>query len=261
MNKTDHIKTKLLDFMTKNSAYLIFGAVMLTVITITAASLTSKPDDDDPIAEKTPPAIVQSSPTQRPNKTQTPNKTQMPNTPKPSVTPGQTIPTVTLPPATPEVTPGLNPDNGDGSLDVGGDNTATKTFSIALPFGKKDIITPYSSDTPIYSDTLHEWSCHVGLDFACKENDSVKSAANGIVVQITDDSLYGKSVLVSHSDGFYTLYRGLADVSVTADELVTQGQQIGTAAAAIPFEAHMGTHIHFELIKDDISIDPNKFAQ
>ncbi|MBP3347500.1 MAG: M23 family metallopeptidase [Clostridia bacterium] len=256
-NKFSDAATKVWEFMKKNSAYGVFAAVVLTVVTVALISLSGKPDDViEVIPTATPTQNVQLNPTIAPKPTVTPpQKTILPTTP----------PAITLPPlddTTPQPTtaPGTNGGNGD-SGDQNVNQDVSKTFSIVLPFSKKTVITGYSNETPIYSETLHEWACHVGLDFSCKENDAVTAAANGIVTKITEDSVYGISVLVSHSDDFFTLYRGLGEVNVTLDELISQGQSIGSAAGSIPFEAHMPTHIHFELIKDGLSVDPLSFVK
>lgn len=254
MKKTDDIKTKIMDFMAKNSVYVILGAVIVTVIAITAISLITTPHDDVADAYPSPsqseqikPSII--LPTKSPATTSNPQKS-------PTVTITPLIPTPT--PDLPDITPGVNPGDNDDKDVVSG---VTKTFSIVLPFAKKSVITPFSNETPVYSQTLDEWACHVGIDFSCNAKDEIKSAANGIVKSITEDGVYGKTVIVSHSNGFSTLYRGLDDINVGVDELITEGQIIGTASESVPFEAHMGTHIHFELIKDGTNVNPLSFVK
>ena len=256
MKKTVEIKEKILNFLSKNSTYAIFGAVMLTVVIITSIGIFSTPQNGDTptpspthVADVNPTSVA---PTIKP--TQTPSQTILPI---PEITPTPIIPPLTLAP-TPESTPTINEEPND-SEDVS--NEVSKTFSIVLPFAKKTVINGYSNEKPVYSQTLNEWACHVALDFKCNEGDNVNCAANGIVISITDDNVYGKSVTVEHSEGFITVYRGLKDVSVSLDELLTQGQTIGTAASNLPFEGHMETHIHFELQKDGLCVDPLTFAK
>lgn len=238
-------KTKFAEFISKNSVYGIFAVVLIAVCTITILSLPhSSPDDTEPA----PSQAVNVDPTQQPKETSKPKETQTPQDPI-IPTPGQ-IADNNTPAPPPTATP--------NSTDV---NTKPQnTFSIVLPFSKQSVITKYSNEEPVYSETLNEWSCHVGLDFACDKGDAVAVAANGIVVSVTEDELYGISVLVEHENKFYTLYRGLEKAAVKPDELVARGQQLGTVAEVVPFEAHMPTHIHFELIKDDLSVDPYSFA-
>ncbi|MBE5819019.1 MAG: M23 family metallopeptidase [Clostridiales bacterium] len=253
MKKTVDIKTKILNFLSKNSTYAIFGAVMLVVVIITSIGIFSTPSDDPTpspshIAEATPTYVA---PTRRP--TVTPSVTLRPTPENTPIIPG---PSATL---TPENTPTVNDPPSDGSQDVNGE--VSKTFSIVLPFSKKSVINGYSNEKPVYSATLNEWACHVALDLKCNENDAVNCAANGIVISITEDSVYGKSVTVEHSEGFVTVYRGLKEVMVSKDELLSQGQALGTAASTIPFEEHMETHIHFELQKDGLCVDPLTFTK
>ncbi len=250
MKRTDDIKTKILDFMAKNSVYIILGAVLVTVITITAISLKAPHDD-----------VIDARPSPSRSAELRPSATAPSATKEPQKTPGSSValPTPTPTPDVPDIGPGINPDDGKDDKDVITDTV--KTFTIALPFPKKSVITSYSNEKPVYSQTLDEWACHVGLDFSCKANDQVTSAANGIVKSITDDGVYGKTVTVSHTEGFVTLYRGLESINVSVDELIAEGQLIGTAAEVLPYEAHMGTHIHFELIKDGIRVNPLSFVK
>ena len=243
-------KTKFAEFISKNSVYGIFAVVLIAICAITLLSLPRSPKDNGD--EPDPTQIVDADPTVRPTNNPRPSATLKPPVPA-TPTPGQVAENTPLPPPTP--TPG----NQGGISEV---NNEPKTgFSIILPFAKSTIITPYSNDTPIYSDTLQEWSCHVGIDFSCSTNDIVPAAANGIVVSVSTDDIYGTSVLIEHEDNFYTLYRGLKEAAVKADELVAEGQSLGTASENIPFEAHIPTHIHFEVIKDNLSVNPLSFAK
>ena len=47
MKKTVEIKEKILNFLSKNSTYAIFGAVMLTVVIITSIGIFSTPQNGD----------------------------------------------------------------------------------------------------------------------------------------------------------------------------------------------------------------------
>ena len=237
MRKTEYEPTeertagkRVKDFVKRNFAYGLFILVLAAVCAATVWGIVGiSTGDPDPM----PSTVVEN---------QTP-KPVIKTTPAPVTTPAPTD------------RPVINEQPDD--TEAGKKNT---DFSIVLPFEKKKVITAYSEDKPIYSDTLDEWSCHTGLDFACEEGAGVAAAANGIVKSITNDGVYGTSVLICHTDDYYTLYCGVKDVSVTVDELVAQGQSIGAAAGNIPGEAHMACHIHFEVIKDGLCVDPNRFT-
>lgn len=238
-------KTKFAEFISKNSVYGIFAVVLIAICAITILSLPhSDPDNPAPAPSEAAEAI----PTEKPHNSDKPNPTQKPNNPA-TPTPGKVA----------ENTPAPVPTPTPGSTDV--DSQPKNEFSVVLPFAGQTVITKYSNEEAVYSDTLNEWSCHVGLDFSCNKGDAVPVAANGIVVSITEDDIYGTSVLVKHTGEFYTLYRGLEKASVKKDELIAQGQSLGTVAETLPFEAHMPTHIHFEVIKDSLSVNPYSFAK
>jgi murein DD-endopeptidase MepM/ murein hydrolase activator NlpD len=65
----------------------------------------------------------------------------------------------------------------------------------------------------------------------------------------------GNMVVIKHSGNLVTKYAGLAEVRVKAGDKVQKGGVIGTCGTP-PFEAHMGTHIHFEVWDGNTAIDP-----
>lgn len=164
MKKTDNeikfiksAKRKFAEFISKNSVYGIFAVVLIAVCAITILALPhskdNKPKPSD-IIDANPTLNTTNGPTQKPTPT-IPNKntaTPPSNSPTHDII-GEITPT---PPAIDSPTP-------DQSIDVNADPTSK--FKITLPFNKNTIITSYSNDTPIYSETLHEWACHVGLEF------------------------------------------------------------------------------------------------
>ena len=233
MKKTDYepkfekpVKSRAKAFIKRNFAYGMFILVLVAVCAATVWGIIGITSNEEPL----PTAVVG-------------NQTPANATSKP----------VSTPPASEK--PVIN--EGDGDTDVSKPNT---TFKLSYPFEKKRIITEYSEDKPIFSETLDEWSCHTGIDFACEQGANVAAASNGIVKEVTNDALYGTSVLICHADDYYTLYCGLKDVSVAVDELVAEGQSLGVASGDIPSEAHMDCHVHFEVIKDGLSVDPSSFT-
>ncbi len=240
---------KITDFMSKYSVYGVFALMLIAVIALTLLSLPS----DKGSADSTP------APTRTVDKL--PEGTAEPSTKatvRPTVQPTVSPDIVPEKTPVPSESPVIPPNEGD-ITDVRKD--LSTDFRISLPFDKKKIITKYSDDTPVYSETLNEWACHVGIDFECLAGENVPAAANGVVKEISEDDIYGISVLIEHQDGFTTLYRGLETVSVKQDELVAKNQNIGTALSSLPYEAHLPAHIHFEVQKNGLSVNPMSFEE
>ncbi len=102
---------------------------------------------------------------------------------------------------------------------------------------------------------------HLAIDIARPQGSPVGAAADGIVFLVRDGGQTGYTyVLIGHKDGFATLYGHLSQVNVTAGEAVQQGQTIGLSGGqpGTPGAGPMttGQHLHFEVIKQGVNIDP-----
>ena len=120
------------------------------------------------------------------------------------------------------------------------------------------IIKPYSMDALVFSKTMNDWRVHTGLDLAAEKGEVVKSAAEGKVAGVSDDSLYGTTVVVNQNDGLMVYYRGLnKETAVRSGENIAAGATIGTVGE-IPCESADGTHLHIEVKRENKYLDPAK---
>jgi len=116
----------------------------------------------------------------------------------------------------------------------------------------------FAKDTLMYSETLGEWSIHLGIDIKADTTTVVKASANGKVKSIKNDPRYGLSVIIEHKDGYETLYSNLLTAEfVKVGEEVKQGQTIGTVGNTATFEVADAPHLHFEVSKDGVQQDPS----
>lgn len=123
-------------------------------------------------------------------------------------------------------------------------------------------IKDYSKDNLVYSSTLDEWTTHLGIDFAAEKTDIVKVAADGKVKSIKNDPRYGLTVVIEHENGFESIYSSLLTAEfINVGEEVKQGQTIATVGNTARFEISDETHIHFEIKKDGINVDPNIYIK
>ena len=137
--------------------------------------------------------------------------------------------------------------------------TADPTFAKPV---EGEIIKDYSKDNLIYSNTLEEWTTHMGIDFASEKTDIVKAAADGTVKSIKNDPRYGLTVAIEHTNGFESIYSSLLTAEfITVGEKVTQGQTIATVGNTATFEIADETHLHFEIKKDGINVEPNIYIK
>ncbi|TAK03726.1 hypothetical protein EPO34_01010 [Patescibacteria group bacterium] len=103
---------------------------------------------------------------------------------------------------------------------------------------------------------------HSGLDIPQPQGTPVGAASPGYVAWTRVGSMYGNYVMVIHRNGLATLYAHLSKVKVKADQFVARGETIGlsggmpgTSGAGLS----TGPHLHFEVRKGGIPVDPMPF--
>ena len=139
--------------------------------------------------------------------------------------------------------------------------TQEEPFKLSLPVSG-DILKPYSADTLLYSKTLGDWRTHTGIDFFAEKDTEVKAAADGVVAEVYQDPLMGYTVVLSHSQGFQTIYQNLSSNRLVSEgETVTEGQTIGTVGESAPAELLENTHLHFSLKSGDSFVNPIDYVK
>ncbi|KYO65376.1 M23 family metallopeptidase [Thermovenabulum gondwanense] len=131
---------------------------------------------------------------------------------------------------------------------------------MSLPVTGK-IVTEFSKDTLVYSKTLNQWCAHKGVDIQADLGTPVKAALAGTVVEVkTNDPALGVVVVIDHGNGVKTLYGNLmSDKLVKKGMKVKKGDIIGGVGNTAPYESEDPPHLHFEVIKNNESIDPQQF--
>ena len=141
-------------------------------------------------------------------------------------------------------------------------NTAKEeTKTVELSFQKPvegEIVKEFAKDNLIFSETLQEWTVHTGIDIKADKTTVVKSAEAGTVKSIKNDPRYGLTIVVEHENGFETVYSNLLTSEfVVENEKVEKGQSLGTVGNTAVFESADEPHLHFEILKDSIQVDPS----
>lgn len=125
-----------------------------------------------------------------------------------------------------------------------------------------EVMKDYAKDNLIYSETLKEWVTHLGIDIKAEKTTVVKTAEAGTVKSIKNDPRYGLTIVIEHGDGFQTVYSNLLTSEfVVEGEKVEKGQSIGTVGNTAVFEIADEPHLHFEILKDSIQVDPNIYLK
>lgn len=125
-----------------------------------------------------------------------------------------------------------------------------------------EITSEFAKENLIYSKTLGEWVTHTGIDIKADKTTIVKAAEDGKVKTIKNDPRYGLTIVIEHNDGFQTVYSNLLTSEfVTEGENVKKGQSIGTVGNTAVFEVADDAHLHFEILKDSIQVDPSIYLK
>lgn len=108
-----------------------------------------------------------------------------------------------------------------------------------------------------YNNKYHQ---NQGIDYGLKSGEpfDVTAALSGTVAKAEKDGLLGYVVELKHGDGVTTVYQSLANVNVKEGDKVEQGDVIGEAGQNA-FNKKAGTHVHFEIRKDGIAVNPQEY--
>lgn len=123
-----------------------------------------------------------------------------------------------------------------------------------------EILRKYAKENLVYSTTLDEWIIHNGIDIKAEKTTVVKASAEGTIKSIKNDPRYGLTIIIEHANGFSSVYSNLLTAEfVEEGEKVKQGQTIGTVGNTATFEIADESHLHFEILKDDVNVDPELY--
>lgn len=115
----------------------------------------------------------------------------------------------------------------------------------------------YSVEALAYDVTMADWRTHDGVDILAQQGEVVVAAADGEVVSVKQDDLYGTTVVISHANGLKTTYSNLAETpTVSEGDKVKCGDVIGSVGKTAICEIGQGSHIHFAMSRDGQSVDP-----
>ena len=122
------------------------------------------------------------------------------------------------------------------------------------------VLTAFSVDQLVYSQTLGDWRTHDGVDISAEEGTDVLAASGGTVRSVSDDPLMGTTVVLDHGDGYQTTYASLqVGAAVEVGDSVTAGQVIGTVGTTAAAESAQGPHLHFSVTHDGDAVDPEEY--
>lgn len=103
---------------------------------------------------------------------------------------------------------------------------------------------------------------HAGIDFDCATGDTIPASRAGIVTYSGWQSIsnpaagYGLYVWVEHGGGWKTGYAHLSATMVRVGDKVNPGDPVGACGST---GQSTGDHLHFEIFKNGIQVDPGPY--
>lgn len=120
-----------------------------------------------------------------------------------------------------------------------------------------EIVGSFSGGELIKNPTTGSWQTHNGTDLAAEVGTEVYAVSNGEVTEITNDSIWGVTVVLNHHNGYVTRYCGLSEgLSVQQGDMLVSGDLIGTVGNTADIESAIAPHLHIEMLHNGSYIDP-----
>lgn len=128
----------------------------------------------------------------------------------------------------------------------------------AFPVNNGKVTTTFSGDSLVYSATLDQYVIHEGIDIEAPVESPVMAVMEGTVTKVYNDDKLGITIELTHQDGYKTRYSNLStDRMVEEGDVVQAGDVISAVGMTALFESLDNPHLHFEVHKDGVPIDPN----
>lgn len=138
---------------------------------------------------------------------------------------------------------------------------AAETLSVRVWPVSGNTLESYSMQALSYNETTQDWRTHDGIDLSALVGEPVRAACSGTVSAVFDDEFLGTTVVISHPEGYETVYSNLAAMpAVSAGMQVTAGDTIGSVGETALLESASSPHLHFSVRQNGQSVDPTKFV-
>ncbi|WP_420808985.1 M23 family metallopeptidase [Borrelia turcica] len=126
-------------------------------------------------------------------------------------------------------------------------------YRISSPYGDQRI---YMQD----NKKISKLTMHNGKDYATfkREKTPIFAAGRGKVVFARDREITGKTVIIQHLPGVFTIYLHLSKFGVTENKIVHTGEYIGHVGNT---GISTGPHLHFEVRINGVAINPDFFLE
>jgi murein DD-endopeptidase MepM/ murein hydrolase activator NlpD len=157
-----------------------------------------------------------------------------------------------------ESSPVIKPDT---STDTGNDSVepVEKPVSFIMPVKNVISVNDYS-DTMVWNATMKYYTSHKAMDIFAEEGSSVFAVYDGTVLNVETSIIEGTTVTIDHGNGLKSVYNSLSDsIDVVVGQTVNTGDVIGEVSVTNRKEDNLGSHLHFYMIENGTTINPEKY--
>lgn len=131
-----------------------------------------------------------------------------------------------------------------------------------IPPVSGEILKPHSDTELSYSKTMDDWRLHKGVDISAPIGTTVVASAKGTVSDCYTDTACGVTIVIDHGNGLMSKYSNLASSQmVKTDQSIDAGTAIGVVGDTAEFEVADEAHLHFEVIKNGLSVNPQEYIK
>lgn len=126
---------------------------------------------------------------------------------------------------------------------------------ISRGVGQVPIRVKPNPNNPQVQNKDRRYRTHMGIDYAAPTGTPVFSVADGKVAYIGFNGAYGKLIIIDHPGNYRTYYAHLSDYNneLAVGNDIRRGMEIGYVGST---GRSTGPHLHYELRKNGIYIDP-----
>ena len=145
----------------------------------------------------------------------------------------------------------------------GSSSSGGSSYSGSVARGTGSFIWPTPSCYGITSDygyRVHpisgEYRLHAGIDIGAVYGAAILAADSGTVIASYYHWSYGNMVMISHGNGYQTLYAHMSSFAVSTGQTVSQGQVVGYVGST---GSSTAPHCHFEIRYNGNYCDPKDY--
>jgi len=135
---------------------------------------------------------------------------------------------------------------------IGSDNQSTLADN-NIRFMVTDNIPDIQPTDGIISNEFNLDTLHFGIDIVNDQSTPIVAIANGVVIYSDYSKELGNGVVIDHQNGYYSHYYHNEENFVQKNEKIDRGMLIAKVGNT---GVSTGPHLHFEIWKDGLPVDP-----